>query len=246
MAHAYTIAISRLEGLLGKSMQVVTYEKMLPQAKERSLAALGVGEEFLSVLLKCPTHAWKHFHKGADLLRDWDTFNMKKAALMLKQGEADHLSEEEVIPERKLSRTRKAGNDLSPSPTTPSPKKKKMPAPSIEVSSPDLSEDFVRNPSCSNSGTDNHLWEMQAAHKEQERLRELLEKAIEKEDVLKKRVTTLECEASASERIASVLKVSCCAFLGKLPIFQQLQSEKCVCISQTSVKSTRYIVFDRI
>ena len=84
MAHAYTIAISRQESLLGKSMQVVVYENLMPHAKERSLAALDAGEEFLSELLKRPTHAWKHFHKGTDLLRDWDTFNMKKVALIAK------------------------------------------------------------------------------------------------------------------------------------------------------------------
>ena len=218
MAHAYTIAISRLEGLLGKSMEVIPFEKLLPQAKERSLAALEVGGEFLSVLLKRPTHAWKHFHKGTDLLRDWDTFNMKKAALILKQGEADPHSEDEVLPQLKLSRTRKAPNEPQPqSPpnqSTPSPKKKKKP--SFDVSSPNLSDDFLRNPSCSNSGTENHLWEIQAAHKEQERLRALLERATETEHALKKRVTTLECEASASERLASVLKVSDCFFLERM------------------------------
>ena len=209
LAHAYTIAISRLEGLLGKSMEIIPYEKLLTPAKERSLAALDVGEEFLADLLKRPTHAWKHLHKGSDLLRDWDTFNMKKAALIAKQGDTDLHSEGEVsIPENQKPRTRKAFNEPS-NPTTPSPTKKKKA--SVDGSSSNLSDESIRTP-ISDSAT-NQLWErIHAAHKEHGRLKALLEKVNESELDLKKRVATLECEASASEQLAAHLKV-CLKFL---------------------------------
>ena len=64
----------------------------------------------------------------------------------------------------------------------------------------------MRNPSSAKSTE--QLLVMQSALKEQGRLRALLEKVNQSEFDLKKRVATLECEASASERLATLLKVS--------------------------------------
>ena len=200
MAHAYTIAISRLESLLGKSMQVVPHDALLPQAKERSLAALEAGDEFLKELLKRPANAWKQFHKGTDLLRDWDTFNMKRAALIAKQSETDPRSEGDTPPEEHKLRTRKTFNE-TPAPTTPSPSKKKKISLHHDGSSSNLSEGSVRNPSSVNSSE--HFLEIQAARNEQGRLRALLENVNQREIDLQKRVSTLECEASDSDRLAA-------------------------------------------
>ena len=80
MESAYSVAVSKLETVMGKGLQIKLYADMTSDQKKRSLAGISIGRGVLEGVLKTPTRAVARFNQGADLLQDWDTINLKISA----------------------------------------------------------------------------------------------------------------------------------------------------------------------
>ena len=79
MGNAYTIAVSKLDSILGPGLEIKDFAAMTKDQKKRSLASVAIGREVLASVLKSPSTAAARFNQGSDLLSDWDTMNMKAA-----------------------------------------------------------------------------------------------------------------------------------------------------------------------
>ena len=77
LAYAYTIAVSKLEGMLGKEMQVKANSDMSAALRKAAHTMLSMARDVLSNPLKTPTSAVALFHAGGNLLADWDLFHLR-------------------------------------------------------------------------------------------------------------------------------------------------------------------------
>ena len=100
MAHAYCVAVSKLETFLGDSVRVVMHNSLPDDAKTKALRSISTGHVTLDQILLHPTQAPKLFHRGSDLLADWDLFHLKEVL-----GHDDESPREETLTNAKKRRS---------------------------------------------------------------------------------------------------------------------------------------------
>ena len=110
MGNAYTIAVSKLDSIIGPDLEIKQFESMTKDKKKRSLASIAMGRQVLAGALKSPTTAAARFNQGSDLLLDWDTINLK-AAFREQDSEAVDEDDQSSVPSRKSGSLQSRGRD---------------------------------------------------------------------------------------------------------------------------------------
>ena len=78
MAHAYSVAITKLDSVFeGRPFTITPHKKMSKKMYNKALTLVSNGKIVLAPLLARPSRLVKQFHPGALLLADWKKFNAK-------------------------------------------------------------------------------------------------------------------------------------------------------------------------